>query len=192
MKTHHIILALALIATAVAYRVAAVFLPDISNFSPMMALAFCGAVYFRRSLLWLAPLAALTISDLWIDRYYATTYGYTWDAGNSLHRIATFVAAIGIGILVSRRRTMLTLFTGALGCSFLFYLVTNSSVWLTDPIYAKTAAGWWQAMTIGHPEFPPTLWFFRNTLAGDLIFTGIFAVAMSTATASVPAKTETA
>jgi len=33
-------------------------------------------------------------------------------------------------------------------------------------------------MTIGHPEFPPTLYFFRNTFVSDLLFTGIFAFAM--------------
>jgi len=33
-------------------------------------------------------------------------------------------------------------------------------------------------MTIGRPEFPPTLLFFRNTLVSDLLFTGVFALAM--------------
>jgi hypothetical protein len=33
-------------------------------------------------------------------------------------------------------------------------------------------------MTMGHPEYPPTLFFFRNTLVSDLLFTGIFAMAM--------------
>lgn len=70
---------------------------------------------------------------------------------------------------------------GVLGCSVLFYLVTNSAAWLGDPYYAKTSAGWWQAMTVGHLEFPATLWFFRNTLIGDLLFTGAFALVMSRA-----------
>jgi hypothetical protein len=33
-------------------------------------------------------------------------------------------------------------------------------------------------MTIGHPEFPPTLFFLRNTLVGDLFFTAAFVFAM--------------
>jgi hypothetical protein len=45
-------------------------------------------------------------------------------------------------------------------------------------MYVKTAAGWWQAITVGRPEFPPTLFFFRNTLLSDLLFTGIFAQVM--------------
>ena len=42
------------------------------------------------------------------------------------------------------------------------------------PDYAKTIPGWWQALTIGVPGFPPTLLFFRNTLLSDLLFTALF------------------
>jgi hypothetical protein len=49
---------------------------------------------------------------------------------------------------------------------------------LGDVAYARTAAGWWQAMTVGLPGFPPTLLFFRNSLVSDLLFTGLFAGAM--------------
>ena len=55
---------------------------------------------------------------------------------------------------------------------------TNTGVWAHDAYYAKTLAGWCQALTVGHPEFPPTLWFFRNTMLGDLLFTGLFAFAV--------------
>ena len=79
---------------------------------------------------------------------------------------------------MAARRSWLNLFSGALGGSLLFYLVTNTSVWAGDPFYAKTAAGWWQAMTIGHPEFQPTLVFFRNTLLSDLGFAAAFVAVM--------------
>ena len=73
------------------------------------------------------------------------------------------------------------LFSGALAGSLFFYLVTNTASFLGDATYAHTAAGWWQAMTVGHPEFPPTILFFRNTLISDLAFTGLFALAMERA-----------
>ena len=41
-------------------------------------------------------------------------------------------------------------------------------------------------MTVGHPEYPPTLWFFRNTLVGDLLFTGVFALVMARARVTKP------
>ncbi|MFA5056849.1 MAG: DUF6580 family putative transport protein, partial [Opitutaceae bacterium] len=65
-----------------------------------------------------------------------------------------------------------------LGGSLLFYFATNTASFLGDAFYAKTLTGWWQAMTVGHPEFPPTLFFFRNTMVSDLLFTATFALAM--------------
>ena len=181
MKKSHVILALALIAAAAAYRVGAVFVPELSNLSPIMALAFCGAAYLERRSLWLVPFVALVASDVWIDRYYATQYGYTWELGGALLRIACFAAALGVGAWVSKRRTALNLVGGTLACSLLFYLVSNTAAWLGDAYYTKTAAGWVQAMTVGHTEFLPTVWFFRNTIIGELLFTGVFALAMSKA-----------
>ena len=170
--------ALVLILLAAAWRVFGVHVPELSNFSPLMALTFCGAAYFKDKRLWLVPFAALLLSDLYIDRYYALTYGYTWEVGATVIRLLCFAFALVLGALVARRRNALNLLSGALGGSLFFYLVTNSTTWLTDVTYAKTAAGWWQALTIGHPEFPPTLLFFRNTLVSDLLFTGLFAGVM--------------
>jgi hypothetical protein len=45
-------------------------------------------------------------------------------------------------------------------------------------VYARSAAGWWQALTVGHPEYYPTIFFFRNSLVSDLLFTGCFALLM--------------
>lgn len=170
--------ALLLIVLAAVWRIAAVHFPLSGNFTPLMALTFCGAVYFRDKRLWLVPFIALTLSDLYLDRYYATVYHYEWAVGGALIRAACFIAALGLGAMVARRRSWLNLFSGALGGAVLFYLVTNTASWLGDATYRHDASGWWTAMTVGHPEFPPTIFFFRNTLIGDLLFTGIFAVAM--------------
>ena len=51
-------LALFLILGSAAWRVAGVYVPEMSNFAPLMALTFCGAVYFRDRRLWLVPFAA--------------------------------------------------------------------------------------------------------------------------------------
>lgn len=172
------LLAFALVFAAVFYRIAAVWDPSLSNFSPLMALAFCGAVYFRSPRLWVVPFAALSLSDLYISHYYAAHLGYGWSGSDALVRTACFAAAVGLGLIVARRKNWLNLFSGALGGSVLFYLATNTAVWASDAFYARTAAGWWQAMTVGHPEFPPTLLFFRNTCVSDLLFTGLFALTM--------------
>lgn len=170
--------AVVLIVLAAGYRVLAVYSTDLANFSPMMALAFCGAVYLRPKGWWLVPFVALILSDLWINQLYVAEYGYGIGALQTGVRLACFAAALGLGYLVSRRRTWLNLLSGALGGAILFYLATNTASWIGDAGYAKTAAGWWQAMTVGLPGFPPTLYFFRNTLVSDLGFTAGFALAM--------------
>lgn len=174
-------LALALLLLAAGWRVAAIHVPALVNFAPLMALAFCGAVYFSDRRLWLVPLAALTLSDLYLDHYYASAFGETWTWQSVVVRALCFALALPLGRVVAQHKNWLTLLGGALAGSLLFYLVTNTDAFFRDPLYVKTAAGWWQAMTIGRPEFPPTLFFFRNTLASDLFFTGIFAFAMELA-----------
>ncbi len=171
-------LALALVFLATAWRIAAIHVPALVNFAPLMALAFCGAVYFSDRRLWLVPLAALVLSDLYLDSYYAATFGETWTWQSGLVRTLCFALALPLGQLVARHKNWLTLLGGALAGSLIFYFATNTDAWFRDPYYLKSAAGWWQAMTVGRPEFPPTLFFFRNTLASDLIFTGMFALAL--------------
>jgi hypothetical protein len=43
-------------------------------------------------------------------------------------------------------------------------------------LYPKTFAGWLQALTIGHPGFPPTYVFLRNSLISDFVYTSLFLI----------------
>lgn len=178
-----LVLPLLLILSATLYRIVAAWYPDLVNFSPLMALTFCGAVYFRNKWLWLVPFVALTLSDLYLDHYYKSAFGETWTVESMVMRTICFVAALALGVMVARRKSWLTLAAGTLGGSLFFYLATNSHAWYVDPHYAKTLAGWFQAMTVGRPEFPPTIYFFRNTIVSDVLFTAIFAFVMETAAA---------
>jgi hypothetical protein len=170
--------AIVILVLAAGWRVFTLYVPPLSNFSPVMALAFCAGAYTRRGWMWLAPFAALILSDLYIDHYYAVTYHYVWDVGGAFIRILCFAVALGLGFLVSRRRNWFSLFGGALAGSVFFYIVTNTASWAVDAGYAHNAAGWLQALTVGHPQYYSTLFFFRNTFVSDLIFTGCFALAM--------------
>ncbi len=172
------ILALLLLVLAAGYRVVAAWDPSLANFAPLMALTFCAGVYFRDRRLWLVPFVALMASDLYLDRYYAAQFGYHWDTAGAVIRALCFIAALFLGRVVAERKSWLNLFSGTLGGAVFFYLVTNTQAWAADAGYAKTAAGWWQAMTVGHPQFAPTLLFFRNSLASDLFFTAAFVLVM--------------
>ncbi len=167
--------ALLLILIATLYRLLPTMDMSLANFSPLMAIAFCGAVYFRNRWMWLVPFLALFLSDIYINNFYAREYGMHWPTAGFIVRTFCFVAAIGLGAWVAKRKSWLWLLNGSLLGAVVFYLLTNTQSWFSDPYYAKSLAGWWQALTVGHPEFPPTLYFFRNTLFGDLMFTGFFA-----------------
>jgi uncharacterized membrane protein YoaT (DUF817 family) len=171
-------IAVTVLVLAAAWRVFTLYVPELSNFAPVMALAFCAGVYSRNRWLWAAPFAALVLSDLFIDHHYAVVYGYDFTAGSEAVRVACFAAGLGIGLLESRRRSWSGLLAGVLASSVLFYLATNTASWAEDLGYARSLAGWWQAVTVGHPQYYPTLFFFRNTLLSDLLFAGLFAVTM--------------
>jgi hypothetical protein len=177
------LIALVLILLAAGWRVAAVHIPDLVNFAPLMALTFCAAVYIRDRRFWLVPFAALLLSDLYLDHYHAVNFHESWLWQSAAVRALSFAMVLPLGVMVARHRSWATLFGGALAGSLMFYLFTNTDAWVRDPAYLKTAAGWWQAMTVGRPEFPPTLYFFRNTFVSDFLFTGIFALAMEWAAA---------
>jgi len=170
--------ALILILLAVLYRLLPTMDMALSNISPVMAIAFCGAVYFRKRWMWLIPFVALALSDVYINHFYAREYGFSWSLVGLLARTASFGVALLIGAWVAKRKSWLNLLNGSLLGAMVFYLVTNTQSWASDPFYAKTLAGWWQALTVGHPEYPPTIYFFRNTLFGDLMFTGLFSGVM--------------
>ena len=141
MRTN--ILAVMLILLAALWRVAIVYQPALSNDTPVTALAFCGAAYSRDGWLWLVPFAAITLSDLWLNHYYATRFGYTSPFSEMLLRAVGVAGALGIGWVVSRRRNIVNLPAGTLGSAVLFYLTMNTFAWFGDAYYAKTAAGWW-------------------------------------------------
>ncbi len=95
-----------------------------------------------------------------------------------LSRYFCFGLILLLGYMVRRQQhyKVLSLLRLTLAGSFLFYLITNTASWILTADYAKTLPGWWQALTIGLPGFPPTLLFFRNTVFSDLFFTALFVV----------------
>lgn len=159
------------------------------NFAPLSAIALCGAMSLPRRAAFAVPLIGLLVSDLVLNSYY----GVSLFSGEMLTRYAVLAGIAGAGWWLRRHpQAMVVLGTSAL-CSVAFYFVTNTASWLTltEPAYAKTFAGWAQALTGGIPGYPPTLVFFRNTLVSDVLFTGLFLGCMRLAHVTpVPTETE--
>ncbi len=142
------------------------------NFSAAYAFAFCAGVYFRGAAAWWLPLCAMAATDVTLNIFYyhVSPFGFYL-----LLNYAIYAALIGLGKWFGSRAGFFRLLSGGILGAVIFYLVTNTLTWLQDSFYAKTIAGWIQALTVGHPEFHPTTWeFFRNTLLSGGIFTALF------------------
>jgi hypothetical protein len=155
------------------------------NFSVAYAFAFCAGVYFRGAVKWWLPLGVMLVTDVALDVFYyhVTPFSY-WLVLN----YAIYAVIIGLGQWFGPRTGFFKLILGGLLGAVLFYLVTNTLSWLQDPVYAKTIAGWIQALTIGHPDLHPSTWeLFRNTLLSTGLFTALFAGSAKAISAESPA-----
>jgi hypothetical protein len=174
--------ALLLVFSAVVYRVTTGLLIHsgagwLSNFTPLAAIALCSAAYFPNRYKFTVPLLTLFISDAAINLRY----------GAQLFDPEIFVrygalAAVGcMGVLLRNRASLPILMPAALLGSTIFYLLTNTFSWLSDPGYAKNFAGLVQALTVGLPQYgaTPSWMFFRNSIVSDLVFTFLFVVCIN-------------
>lgn len=156
------------------------------NFSAAYALAFCGGLYFCGAMAWWLPMGALLVTDILLNVFY---YHEPVFSGYMLVKTLAFVAIVALGRLFKPQMSWLKLTCGGLLGAILFYLITNTASWISDPGYAKTIAGWIQALTTGLPGYPPTWEFFRNTLMSGGIFSALFVGAMKL-TAESPQEKE--
>ncbi len=145
---------------AVAFR----FLPhsEAFNFTPVAAaLLFFGSRQpLRRA--WI-PVALLAASDVLLTvgiyKYpFTVDHFVTW---------AWYVAAIAIGSLLASNRNPLRVGAASLAASISFFILSNFSVWAVWNMYPKTLSGLLNCYAMAVP-------FFRNTLAGDMIFSCVF------------------
>ena len=173
-----------LVLAAVAYRITMGLVIHsgttwLSNFAPLAAIALCGAVYFPPKYKFTVPLLALFLSDVVLNLHY----GASFLSPIILGRYLALVAVGAVGLAIANRPSWKTLLPASLSASVIFYVITNTFSWLSDPGYAKSSAGFIQALTVGLPQYSatPTWMFFRNSLLSDLFFTGLFVLCMNLA-----------
>jgi hypothetical protein len=143
------------------------------NFSAVYAFAFCAGVYFRGAAAWWLPLVTVLATDVALNVFY---YHVAPVSSYMLLNYATYAALIALGKWFGPKARFLKLLLGGLLGAVIFYLVTNTLAWLQDPAYARTIAGWIQALTTGRLDVHPTTWqMFRNTLESGGLFTALFA-----------------
>lgn len=149
-------------------------IPGLPGFSAAYALAFCAGVYLRRAIAWWLPLGVMVATDIGLCFF---KYHVSLLQPELLLNYAIYAGLIGMGKWFGRGAAFWKLLLGGTFGALLFYVLTNTLSWFTDPHYAKTIAGWIQALFIGvnTPGLPPTWEFFRNTLLSGALFTALFA-----------------
>lgn len=129
--------------------------PHPFNATPLTAVTLFAACLLPRWKGLLVPTAVLVISNLFIG--WPETFIWV---------LAGFLAVSAMGWWLKRQASPTRIAVAALTGSTAFYLISNFGVWATTTMYAKSLQGLWHCYVAGIP-------FFRNMLAGDLVYTGI-------------------
>jgi len=159
MKTSNFklqILEIAAPLAVVCFAVASRLLPHPANIAPITGMALFGGLYLDKRYALIVPLIALFISDIFIGFHDTMLFVY-----------GSFLLTGAIGLITRPYRSFKTILLAALASSLLFFIITNFGVWMVSGMYPKTFDGLLQSYYFALP-------FFRNTIFGDLLYTGLF------------------
>jgi len=109
------------------------------------------------------PLACMLITD----PILAWMHGYAAFRRDTLFIYASLMLNVLIGRWLVKNDNPARIALAVVICSVQFFVVTNFSVWLLDGYYPHTWAGFVACYVAAIP-------FFRWTILGDLMYTGIF------------------
>ncbi|MBI4092313.1 MAG: hypothetical protein HY420_00115 [Candidatus Kerfeldbacteria bacterium] len=159
MKKQTIVFAVFLVCAAAAVRVLRHFgfihLPP--NVAPIAALAMFGGAYLPGRSAFVLPLMAMLVSDALIGFYTPSIMAAVY---------LSFAISGLIGLWLRSRKHLGNVVVGSLVGSVVFFLLTNAAVWAFGTLYSRSGSGLMQSYIAGLP-------FFRNTVLGDLGFTGL-------------------
>ena len=139
-------------------------LPHPPNFTPIAAIAlFSGFIFMKRYMAILAVVVTMLLTD-----YFA--FGFLspeWFASKSMWVVyLSLLFPIVFKNFLQKKLGLLRITVAALSSSTVFFLATNFAVWAFSPMYQKTWSGLVLCYTMAIP-------FFQNTVAGDLIWSGV-------------------
>lgn len=170
------VIRLILVAVLMVIAVATRLVPHPANFTSVAAVALLGGSLLPRKWAVSLPLLIMVVSDLIIGLHPLILF--TWGSFAVIALVSNrYMRRVNVGSVV----------LASLSASVFFYLVTNLGVWLQGQMYSLNWSG---LLTCYYNAIP----FFRNTMAGDLVYCGVLfgAYALAAKTAKLPsAATET-
>ncbi len=158
MENHNILKRLVTPITFILIGAIARIIPHVPNFAPIGAMALFGGSYLNKKQAFFLPIFAMILSDFVIGfdslPMRLTVYG-------------TFLVMVVIGIWLKKHLNLTTVIISSLSASVLFFVTTNFSVWIFGSMYPHNIGGLGESYFFAIP-------FFRNTLLGDLFYSGVF------------------
>jgi hypothetical protein len=130
------------------------FLPHPPNFAPVAAVALFAGAYLPKRWSVVVPLAAMVLSDAVIGFHNLVLF--TW---------GSMALSALLGWWTRRQVSLGRVLAASLAASAQFFLITNFGVWAMGA-YARDHSGLVASYLAGLP-------FLRNTVAGDLFYTGV-------------------
>ena len=130
--------------------------PHPLNFSPVAAIALFAGAYLSTVSGVLLVSVMLLVTDLILGLHF--TMPFTW---------ASFFLVMWIGRPLSGPLRPRAIAARALAGSALFFLITNFGVFVEGSLYPRSWAGLVECFRMAVP-------FYRNTIAGDLLYAIVF------------------
>lgn len=151
MKLQQFISPFVIIAIAIVLRLA----PHPPNMAPIAAMALFGGCYLNKRYALIVPFIVMIVSDFFIG--FHTTMAFVY---------GSFFLTGLLGVWLGHHKTLYNVLFVSLLSSFLFFFITNFGVWIMGGLYPKTVSGLFESYFYALP-------FFRNTIIGDLFYTGM-------------------
>lgn len=169
MTKNKIILRFSVVTLLILLAALSRLIPHPANFAPIGGMALFGAAYYsRRVWAFVIPIVSMWISDLILNNvvYAAFFDRFVWFYNGSLFTYGAFALIALMGTFTLKKVRVPNLLFSALGASVIFFLVSNFGIWFSAGMYPKDFGGLVACYAAGIP-------FFKNTLLGDLFYTGI-------------------
>lgn len=131
-------------------------IPHPPNFTPIVATALFSGVYLSKKYAFIVPITIMILTDLFLGFSKSTPIVYS-----------CFLLTGFMGLWLRNNKNVVYIFSATMLSSLIFYVLTNFNYWYGGALYSKDVGGLISSYIAALP-------FFKNELAGNIIYTGLF------------------
>jgi hypothetical protein len=145
-------------------------------------MALFGAAYFsKRYWAFIIPIVSMWLADLVLNNIVYSRYfdHFIWFYQGCYWTYGAFILIGLVGFMTLKRIRIQNLILASLLSSIAFFLLSNYGVWASTNMYPKDFSGLITCYVAGLP-------FFKNTLMGDLVYSGVLFGAFEFAQHRIP------